>query len=196
MGYGQEKEIEEGISTSNTRWRYERNGTAPRCRVRTQRGSRGQERYAFNAESRPGREGLEMKNKKASTFLYCSSVASIAILMAGFVGLGVRAFAPVDTAKAIFVVAAFIISAAIFLLYFMLRRSKSAPMPTANPVSLESLLLKRSLFPRGVSPDGAPCPQDNGKSIVDAERAILKTKPLGLPDQDLVEYVENGRQNS
>jgi hypothetical protein len=123
-------------------------------------------------------------------FLYCSSVASIAILMAGFLGLGVRAFAPVDTARAIFVVA-FIISAAIFLLYFMLRRSKSTPILTANPVSLESLLLKRSLFPRGVSPDGRQRPQHNGKRVVDAERAILKTKPLGLPDQDLVEYVEN-----
>ncbi|HLV94324.1 MAG TPA: hypothetical protein VKS44_03965 [Candidatus Acidoferrales bacterium] len=131
-----------------------------------------------------------MKNKKAS-MLYCSSVASIAILTIGFLGLGVRAFAPVDTAKAIFGTAAFIISAAIFLLYFMLRRSKSVPIATANPASLESLLLKRSLFPRGVSPDGAPSPEHNGKSIVDAERAILKTKPLGLPDQDLVEYVEN-----
>jgi uncharacterized membrane protein YtjA (UPF0391 family) len=52
---------------------------------------------------------------------------SIVALVTGFLGLGVRAFATADIARFIFF-AAFVISVAVLVLYFMLRRSAREPM--------------------------------------------------------------------
>jgi ABC-type Na+ efflux pump permease subunit len=62
-----------------------------------------------------------MKSKEPGMFLCRALVSLIVVLMIGFVGLGVRAFATADATQFIFS-AAFVISVAILVLYFMLRR--------------------------------------------------------------------------
>ena len=62
-----------------------------------------------------------MKSKTSSTFLCRALVISIAVLITGFLGLGVRAFANADTAKFIFSVV-FAISVVVLAVYFLLRR--------------------------------------------------------------------------
>jgi hypothetical protein len=67
-----------------------------------------------------------MKSKKPGLFLFRALVASIVALATGFVGFGVRAFATADTTNFIFL-GAFVISCAIVVLYFMLRRPNREP---------------------------------------------------------------------
>ena len=62
-----------------------------------------------------------MKSKTSSTFLCRALVLSIAVLITGFLGLGVRAFASADTTRFIFSVV-FAISVVVFAVYFLLRR--------------------------------------------------------------------------
>jgi hypothetical protein len=62
-----------------------------------------------------------MKRKNPSMFLCGALVSLIGVLMIGFLGLGVRAFATADTTRFIFFVAG-VISVAILVLYFTLRR--------------------------------------------------------------------------
>jgi uncharacterized membrane protein YtjA (UPF0391 family) len=62
-----------------------------------------------------------MESKKPSLFLCHALISLIVVLVIGFLGLGVRAFATADTTKVI-CFAAFVISVVILVLYFMLRR--------------------------------------------------------------------------
>jgi len=62
-----------------------------------------------------------MKSKTPSLFLCHALVSLIAVLVIGFLGLGVRAFATADNTKVIFLVA-FVIFVVILVLHFMLRR--------------------------------------------------------------------------
>jgi hypothetical protein len=62
-----------------------------------------------------------MEGNKQSTFLCRALAASIAVLITGFLGLGVRAFASADTTKFIFSVV-FAISVVVFAMYFLIRR--------------------------------------------------------------------------
>ena len=72
-------------------------------------------------------------------------VSAIVVLMIGFLGLGVRAFATADATKLIFL-AVFVTSVVILALYFVRRR------PTrelaAHLLFRESPFVKRSLFSR------------------------------------------------
>jgi hypothetical protein len=78
--------------------------------------------------------------------LLCRALVSlIVVLMIGFLGLGVRAFATADATKFIFD-AAFIISVVILVLYFMLRRSTQEL--TAHSLFREPPFVKRLLFLR------------------------------------------------
>ena len=71
---------------------------------------------------------------------------SIVALVTGFLALGVRAFATADIARFIFF-AAFVISVAVLVLYFILRRN--AQEPTAPALYGQPPFMKaRSLFPR------------------------------------------------
>jgi hypothetical protein len=86
-----------------------------------------------------------MKSKNASMFLCRALVFSIAVLMTGFLGLGLRVFAAAETTKSILFVT-FAISVAILVLYLMLRgptRELTAHSPDRN-----LLFVKPSLFPR------------------------------------------------
>jgi hypothetical protein len=67
-----------------------------------------------------------MKSKKPGLFLCRALISSIVLLATGFLGFGVRAFATADTTNFIFF-AAFLISIAILVLYFMLRRPTREP---------------------------------------------------------------------
>jgi hypothetical protein len=94
-----------------------------------------------SSESR--RRGSEIKGRKARILLRRALVSSTLVLSIGFLGLGVRAFASADIAKSIFV-AAFVISAVILLLYFMVRRSTREP--AADSVFREPPFVQRSLL--------------------------------------------------
>jgi len=86
-----------------------------------------------------------MKSEKPSMFLCHASVSSIAVLMIGFLGLGVRAFATADTTTFIFVTT-FVISVVILVWYFMVRRSTREL--TAHSLFGEAAFVKRSQSPR------------------------------------------------
>lgn len=78
-----------------------------------------------------------MKSMKTRMFLCHSLVSSIVVLMIGFLGLGVTAFATADTAKSVFV-AAFLIVLMTLALYFMRRRPTleaiASRLATQHPV--------------------------------------------------------------
>jgi uncharacterized membrane protein YtjA (UPF0391 family) len=87
------------------------------------------------------REIMRMESRKWM-ILSCRAVLfSIVSLVAGFLGLGVRAFATADIARFIFF-AAFVISVAALVLYFTLRRSDRnsiAPSLYAQPPLMKAL---------------------------------------------------------
>jgi small-conductance mechanosensitive channel len=86
-----------------------------------------------------------MNSKNASMFLCRALVFSIAVLMTGFLGLGLRVFAAAETTKSILFVA-FAISVAILVLYLMLRGSTREL--TAHSPDRKLSFVKHSLFPR------------------------------------------------
>ena len=99
-----------------------------------------------------------MKSKKSSMFLCHALVSSIVGLMIGFLGFGVRTFATIDTAKFIFS-AVFVVSVAILVLYFMLRRPTREL--TAHSLFREPLFVKCPLFPRLCTIGGNPLTLDH-----------------------------------
>jgi ABC-type Na+ efflux pump permease subunit len=90
-------------------------------------------------------KSLDMKSKEPGMFLCRALLSLIVVLMIGFVGLGVRAFATADTTQFIFS-AVFVISVAIRVLYFMLRRPIREL--TAHSLFREPPFLKLFLLPR------------------------------------------------
>jgi hypothetical protein len=64
---------------------------------------------------------VDMRSKKSSMFLRDALVSLNAVLVFGFLGVGVRVFTNADTAKFI-LSAVFIVFIAILVLYFMLHR--------------------------------------------------------------------------
>lgn len=86
-----------------------------------------------------------MESKKPNMFLCHALVSLIVVIMIGYLGLGVRAFATADTTKVIFD-AAFVISVVILFLHFMLRRSTREL--TAHSLFREPPFVKGLLFPR------------------------------------------------
>jgi hypothetical protein len=78
-----------------------------------------------------------MKRKKASMFLCRALVSLIGMLMIGFLGLGVRAFATADSTQFIFL-AACVISVAILVLYFISDGSLENRRPIRCFVNLAS----------------------------------------------------------
>jgi len=85
-----------------------------------------------------------MKRNEPGMFLCRALVSLIVVLMIGFLGLGVRAFATADTTQFIFF-AACVISVAILALYFMLRRPTREPTGHSlfrEPPFVEPLFLR------------------------------------------------------
>jgi hypothetical protein len=99
-----------------------------------------------------------MKSKKPGMLLCRALVSLIAVLMIGFLGLGVRAFATADTTQFIFS-AAFVISVTILVLYFMLRRPIREL--TAHSLFREPPFVKRFLLPRLSTIVGNPLTLDH-----------------------------------
>src|ERR1700682_3653969 len=98
-----------------------------------------------------------MKSKKASVLLCHTLVSLIVVLVIGFLGFGVRAFATADTSRFIFS-AAFVISVAILVLYFMIRRPTREL--TAYSLFREPPFVKRFLLPRLSTIGGNPLTLD------------------------------------
>jgi len=96
--------------------------------------------------------------KRKELFLCRALVSLIGVLMIGFLEFGVRAFATADAAQFIFFVVS-IISVAILVLYFTLRR------PTRDPLAHAPFrgppFGKRSLFPRLWTIGGNPLTLDH-----------------------------------
>ena len=88
---------------------------------------------------------MDTKSKKPGMVLCRVLVSLIVALMIGIVGLVVRAFATADTSWFI-VSAAFVISVAILVLYFILRRPTREL--TAYSLFREPPFVKRFLLPR------------------------------------------------
>ena len=101
--------------------------------------------YRGQESSESSRRGSEVKSGESSSLLCLTFVSSIVVLTIGFLGVGVRAFESAGTTKFVFG-AAFVVSALILVLYFMLRGStRERP---AHSLFRESPFVKRSLFPR------------------------------------------------
>jgi hypothetical protein len=99
-----------------------------------------------------------MKSKNPSVLL-CHTLGSfIVVLVIGFLGLGVRAFATANTSRHIFS-AAFAISLAILVLYFMLRRPTREL--TAYSLFHEPPFVQRFLLPRLSTIGGNPLTLDH-----------------------------------
>ena len=86
-----------------------------------------------------------MKRNEPSVFLCRALISLIGVFMIAFLGFGVRLFATADATQLIFS-ATFIISVAILVLYFTLRRPTRDPM--AHAPFREPPFVKRSSFPR------------------------------------------------
>jgi ABC-type Na+ efflux pump permease subunit len=99
-----------------------------------------------------------MKSKKPGMLLCRALVSLIVMLMIGFLGLGVRAFATADTTQFIFS-AAFVISVTVLVLYFMLRRPTREL--TAYSLFREPPFVKRFLLPRLSTIGGNPLTLDH-----------------------------------
>jgi hypothetical protein len=99
-----------------------------------------------------------MKSKKLRRFLCYVLVSFIALLMSGFLGFGVRAFVAADTSQFIFS-AASIVSVAILVLCFMLRRHRRES--TVHSLFREPQFVKRFLFPGLSTIGGSPLTLDH-----------------------------------
>ena len=99
-----------------------------------------------------------MNSKKPSLFLCRVLVSLIVVLLIGFLGLGVRAFATADTTQFIFSAAA-VISVAILVLYFMLLRP--ARQLAAHSLFREPLFVKRFLLSQLSTIGGNPLTLDH-----------------------------------
>lgn len=109
-----------------------------------------------SSESRRG--GLNTKSNKAGLFLCRVLVSLIVVLLIGFLGLGVRAFATADATQFIFS-AASVVSVATLVLYFMLLRP--ARELTVHSMFAEPLFVKRFLLPHVSTLSGNPLTLDH-----------------------------------
>ena len=91
------------------------------------------------------RRGSEVKSGKPAIVFCRAFVSSIGVLTIGFLGVGVRAFESAGTTK-FAIGAAFVVSAVILVLYFMLRGSTREQ--TAHSLFRESPFVRRSLLSR------------------------------------------------
>lgn len=116
---------------------------------------------------------MDTKSKEPGTFLCCVLASSIVVLMIGIVGLGVRLFTTADTSRFVFS-AAFGISVAILVLYFMLRRTTREL--TTHSLFREPPFVKGFLLPRLSTIGGNPVTLDHlSERQSGADVVVIKT---------------------
>ena len=124
---------------------------------------------SWSVKSTVGWAGRECAmRKKLSMYLKYALLSSLALLMISCLGLGVRAFATAD-ATGFILSGILVISVAIFVLYFMLRRPTREL--TVHSLFRESHFVKRSPSPRLSTIDRNPLTLDPSRAAL----AVVKT---------------------